>query len=494
LNQTRLNVPGVSPDARGVMLGRRGLLLFPTIERLVSFFRVYGDREAIDDLLPTLRLVQLKTPLGTREFVVSFGVSSSYQMDRCAAIAKMLGGLTFTGSTRHFVKYRDAASPLGYDSDRLLPREGDVALYHDDFTQAYDEEREVPFRQLVLQLTPQRETVASGDFGSPITAAVRPGLAGAVQGYMYRNGARAQVALVEWPAQSAFDQGTRRLFLFHSDSLPSRIAALMQATPGIEVYESVGANAAVEHGYRHPINLASCLSVLDPESLYLFSGSRGTVDIISPPPQYTDIRTLSQLSVDLSRPEKPPGRGDEPPPTVEVPLRLVPTSEPWRRIRAVAIPWHRAQWLEQLVYVLPPRLLSGTKVHFSADQIVVLGEEGVENIPLGTLLCGVGEAILVAAGYSFLPHIEPEVLREILGVGSREICVFEPQREQPYLLPLGEFRPLAKGVVTAMEAARPATLAGKSTENSPSVLLHYDQLGLFPLWGLPGRRREGEDR
>ena len=58
---------------------------------------------------------RLVTPLKTREIMLQVQAESSYRMDRIAGVAKLAGGLVFTGTSRHFVKYRDAASPLGYD-------------------------------------------------------------------------------------------------------------------------------------------------------------------------------------------------------------------------------------------------------------------------------------------------------------------------------------------------------------------------------------------
>jgi hypothetical protein len=493
INQTRLNIPGITPDPRGVMLGQRGLLLFPTIERLVSYFRVYGDQDSIDELLPTIKIRQVKTPLGTREFVVSFAVASSYQMDRCAGITKMLGGLAFTGTSRHFVKYRDASSPLGFDADRLLPSGGDLALYHDDFSQVYDEEREIVFKQLLLQLSPQRIAIEEGSFPDEIVMAVRPGLAGAVQGYLFRNGANAEVALAEWPSRSAFDEGSKRLFLFRCTDLPRRIPALMAATPGIAVYEPVGPNVAVEHGYRHPIHLPSCLSVFHEGGLYLFSGSRDTVDIVAPVPEFAHVKHLSTLAIDLGRDSAPSGHGARSASEIHVPLRLVPAGGPWRRVRAVSIPWSRADWLQRLVYALPPRLLAETKVHFSDARILILGEAGVESIPLGTLLCAVGDNLLVAAGYGFLPSVSPELLAELIGLGQGELGVFEPGLDQPYIVRESDFQPLGRGAVATVLASRVDSL---TTENprAESPTIEYDQLGPFPLWGLPGRRTTGDKR
>ena len=40
LHQTRLRTPGLALDPSGVALGARGLVLLPTIERLVAFLSI----------------------------------------------------------------------------------------------------------------------------------------------------------------------------------------------------------------------------------------------------------------------------------------------------------------------------------------------------------------------------------------------------------------------------------------------------------------------
>src|SRR4051812_5638027 len=123
LHQTRFNTPGVAPDTRGILLGKQGAVLFASVDKLVGFFRILSEEAPLDDLLPTLKLLQVRTPLGSREFLILFHAASSYLVDRAARIATLLGGLTFTGSGKHFVKYRDEASPLGYDVTELAAQD-----------------------------------------------------------------------------------------------------------------------------------------------------------------------------------------------------------------------------------------------------------------------------------------------------------------------------------------------------------------------------------
>jgi hypothetical protein len=152
LNQTRFNAPGVAPDNRGVLIGKQGALLFASVDRLVGFFRVFCDESSMDDLYPKLKIHQVRTPLQSREFLVLFHASSSYLCDRAARIARLFGGLAFTGSGKHFVKYRDDAAPLGYDIGALHADPADFVLYGDTFTQGYARVKDLPFEQLVHRL------------------------------------------------------------------------------------------------------------------------------------------------------------------------------------------------------------------------------------------------------------------------------------------------------------------------------------------------------
>ena len=100
LHQTRFRTPGVAPDTRGVVLGQKGALLFPSLDRVVAFFRAYGDDGSLDEILPSLSIRRVVTPLRTRELLVLLAAESSYRMDRVAAVARLAGGMVFTGISR----------------------------------------------------------------------------------------------------------------------------------------------------------------------------------------------------------------------------------------------------------------------------------------------------------------------------------------------------------------------------------------------------------
>ena len=155
LHQTRLRTPGISLDAKGIALGAKGLVLLPSLDRLVGFLALYSSSAPLTDILGSLSIDITRSKLGNREVLLSFNAEGSDRMDRVAELARLSGGYSFTGTSRHFVQYRDAAAPFGYDVREIAPTDSPVALYHSSFTQHYDYERKIDLAKLLLRLGPR---------------------------------------------------------------------------------------------------------------------------------------------------------------------------------------------------------------------------------------------------------------------------------------------------------------------------------------------------
>lgn len=338
LNQTRFNTPGVQPDNRGVLLGKQGALLFSSVDRLVGFFRVFCDESSMDDLLGKLKIHQVRTPLEGREFLVLFHATSSYLLDRAARIAGLFGGLTFTGSGKHFVKYRDNAAPLGYDIGALHTDPADFVLYAETFTQGYHRVKDVTFESLVFRLSLRRLPGRDDADRELLWLTVQPGLARPLLVYLWRNRVRADAARVEPEGQGgSFGQG-RALLIVRVHDLPERMLALFQAVPGVEVHRPVGEQVIVQLGYRHPFRLESCGAIFDKERFYVFSGERDAVDILKTPPPLVPAHDLVGAGFDLGERPEPVEHAARPPERLEVELKLVPSPEARRRVTATLVP------------------------------------------------------------------------------------------------------------------------------------------------------------
>src|SRR3954468_19097502 len=77
LHQTRLRTPGLGLEGKGVALGAKGLLLLPSLDRLVAWLSVYTREHSLEDLMPSLQIQIVKSKLGTREITLSFAAESS---------------------------------------------------------------------------------------------------------------------------------------------------------------------------------------------------------------------------------------------------------------------------------------------------------------------------------------------------------------------------------------------------------------------------------
>jgi hypothetical protein len=494
LHQTRFRTPGVGPDARGVVLGTRGLVLFPSLDRLVAFVRAYSEEGSLDELLPSLEIRRLVTPLKTRELMLAFHAESSYRMDRVAGLARLTGGLTFTGTQRHFVKYRDAASPLGYDVQQLLDEPADLVLYDDSFQQSYRFEATIPFRDLVFKLAPRRMPPADRTTPSRLFVTAEPGVGEALMTYLFRWQIPARVALAEWPPESAFEDRSRRLHLFDMSDVPERMLGLLTSLPGVYVFEPFGETVGVELGHRHPIALESCASLFQGQGLFLFRGD-GEVTHVSPLPPFAPVRSLVRAPLPQSpRTEAPP---DEPaarapadpqaaPPALSLRLRLAPSNEPWRNVVATLVPLEQRQWLARLLYALPPRTLGSLRMARGERVFYLLDSTGIEGIPLGTFYREVASRIYVPAGFSLVPAVAPSRLEELLQDRGDGHAFFEPGESAPRIVAASAFAPVSRRVLR--EVAGVHVHADRPLDTDPALPeLQYDKPRRFPLWGVPGK-------
>ncbi len=492
LHQTRFRTPGVTPDTRGVVLGQKGAVLFPSLDRLVAFLRAYGEEGSLDELLPTLTLRRVITPLRTREILLLCGAESSYRMDRIASVAKLAGGLTFTGTARHFVKYRDAGSPLGYDIEELLDQRADIVLYHDSFQQAYDYEREIGFRELVLKLEPSREPPSDRALPSRLFATAEVGVGGALVSYLFRWQVRARAAFAEWPSESAFDDTTRRLYIFDLEDTPPRIVELMVSLPGVHVFEPLGDSFAVELGFRHPIALESCQSLFDGEALTLFRGD-GEVSIVDPAPPFAPVRSLVRNELDLEHVGKVvrggAGVADL---SFELPLRLDATMAPWRSVVATVVPGVQRPWLARMLYALPPRTLSTLEMAIAEDRVYLLDRGGIEGVPLGVFYSEIAERIYVPSGTTLVPAVAPQVLADLVADRKGGHVFFEPNQSVPRVVPASAFGPVSRQVLRDV-ASMTVHADAPDREDPPLPLMQYGSARRFPLWGVPGKKLPVDD-
>jgi hypothetical protein len=404
--------------------------------------------------------------------------------DSVAAVATLMGGLTFTGSAKHFVKFRDSRAPLGYDVDSLHAGRGDFILYAAEFVQAYDRDREIPFARMALSLSLERER---GDRLRPEEQAllrVEPGLWRVTTSYLHRNNMPCEVAACE-AAPARPGEGPRRFYLIRC-RLEPRMEQLFRTTPGVEVYRMMTDRAAVQLGYRHPLELSSCANIFSGAALYLYSGGRDRLDIVAGGDGDGGLAFVSAGSlVQLGKPARVLQTAELQRARVEglsVPLRLVVAAGPRPPVRACRVPLAQAEWLKKLVYLLPPQVLEGYSVCSTDDSIFLYNEAEVEFIPLGNLFYQVALGILVPVGYELLPRVHPDVLVQHLGSGQDTLIFFRLDDPVPVQLPRAAFGPLTRQALARVEL-RPLEPRELEAFELPGAAVVNEPVGTFPLWG-----------
>src|SRR6185503_18044033 len=119
----------LTADARGGAIGRQLVARFGAVDRLVSFLRVLSAEESLDDLQPGFRIVYARSDGGTREAIIVMPAASQELGETAGRAARLARGQLFTGAGKHFVQFRDAQAPLGYDVDTLVDGDADLMLY-----------------------------------------------------------------------------------------------------------------------------------------------------------------------------------------------------------------------------------------------------------------------------------------------------------------------------------------------------------------------------
>lgn len=419
VHQTRLRTPGLGLDAKGVALGAKGLVLLPSLDRLVAFLALYTRGGSLEDILRSLSVEVVTSKLGAREVTLTFASEGSDRMDRVAEVARLSGGYTFTGTSRHFVQYRDAAAPFGYDVPQIAATDAGLALYHTTFSQTYEVERRIDVRSLLLRLEPHVDPSAGKEPG-PRWICAESGLGAALIHYLVRSNVEAEVGVAEWPPESSFDDAPVRRYLFRVPALPERMLPLLSTTPGLGVFVPVSPGAAVEIGHRHPVNLRAC-PVFSDAGLVLFRGGGRDPLELTKLPALGDVAAFSRMDL---RPTIATTRGGgeaAKPSSVAIALRLMPSSEPWRAVTATWIRPADLPLLRHVAYALGPDSLRRAKVAFSDEGVFLRQPNGVEGIPVGEFFREVYPNLYVPAGYDVVPAVAPEVLHRSLGAPAGQV-------------------------------------------------------------------------
>ncbi len=487
LGQARFRAPGISPDPRGIALGRFGLLVFPSLEGVVSWFRVFSAESSLDELMSALAIHRLVTPLGSRSVAIRLPAISSYVLDRAARCAKLVGGITYTGSAKHYVKFRDESSPFGYDTADIpsIPDGRDLVCHDETFTQEFTKEGEISFTTLLFRLSlrklPRGRALRSQE-REELLVSVAPGLADGIIRYLWRNKVDADAALVKPKGDSDFSDAPKSYLVLAVRDLPARILELFLGTPGVDVFRRVSTNVAVELGYDHVIGLGACASLFPEDKVYFFRGNDDRVDIVAGPLETSPIASLVPVEISNEQPLASQNLVVDTSPLSTVHLKLAPTQSSPRNVVGSLVPVEQASWVKKLVFMMPRASLREHQIAITARGILLVAQPGTEILPIGDLLTSITTGVLVPVGFDIVPRVSPAVLINALKQSAGQITVFAKDGA-PFRIQESDLSPLERMSVADIEVESATLIVEPEPARDPMVV--NDAVGRFALWGFP---------
>jgi hypothetical protein len=512
--QTRFRMQGLSPDPRGIAVGREALIVFESLDRCVSFLGAYGLEASLDDLLPSTTLERARRTGGGSALLLRCEASEGYGLDRLARLAGAARSQLYAGSGSVFVRARESAAPFGYDLAvpvaELLIRAGnssiglgsdEVLVVDREFCARYRSEDRIDPIDLIQRLQLRSVALPLQGIGSDpelcgmrdmALVLVAPGVADRVLAYLWRK----EVSMAGVRVTLAGDRRTSLLLRLRNPS--GRLLDVLRPIPGVELMVPVSSRAAVEAGWAHPIHLASASSCLPGDEMYLFRGRANRVERIDGAPRFVEGRYLVQTEVQLREAEFSSGWEAEPAQLQEagqlrVELRLQPSSI-LRDPRASLISWRELELLRRLIYLVPPSALAAARLVPLTEGLLVLsggGRLGSDGrplsvgavIPLGRRFCEVAPGVLVPDGFELWPRLRPQLIRELLELEGEDRAVFlEPGRD-PIHIADERMMSLDAAAIGTLETSEAALVEASVAPLEPGTVVNQ-RLGRFALWGF----------
>ncbi|MEE9384964.1 MAG: hypothetical protein V3V08_16285 [Nannocystaceae bacterium] len=498
--QVRFRMQGLSADARGIAVGRDALLAFDSIDGVVAFIGAYSEEASLDALFAGLAIERVRRTGGGSAFLLRAGGQDGYGLDRLSRLAGAVRGRLYTGNGTIFVRFRDRAAPFGYDlaqsaGELGLIGKSDIVAVEPEQATYYRTEQSIDPVELLQRLSvrsvplpPQGVAAAAEECGlrEMVLVLVAPGLADRVLSYLWRLNAPMAGTRI------SIDEARQPALLLRLRHPSPRVLGVLFGIPGVELLAPVSSRAAVEVGWRHPVNLAAASGCLPGDEMYLFRGRADRVERLDGAPRFVEARFLvrSKTAECMHTIGETQVRSIEP---LQVELKLRATSDR-REPRAVLVAWQQVELLRRTLYLMPPSALAASRVAALREGVLVLVAAASQRglavgdriIPIGRRLCEVAPGVLVCDGYELYPRVSPELMRGILGLEGEDKALFLAPGRTPFRLRSAQVVPLeaaALGRVQLEDVAESPDLVAPA----PSPRLENEQLGRFSLWGFrPG--------
>jgi hypothetical protein len=281
---------------------------------------------------------------------------------------------------------------------------------------------------------------------------------------------------------------------------------VLHGTPGVELLAPVSSRAAVQVGYRHPIQLASASGCLPGEEMFLFRGDVGRVERLPGAPRFVDGRHLVEATGTGKLREVGQVREADLAP-LQVELQVRPAQNP-REPRGSLIAWEQVRLLRHLVYLIPPSALAASRVVPLEEGLVVITGSSIGGargraaatsmgagaiVPLGLRLGEVAPGVLVVDGYELWPRVRPTLTRQLLGLQADDHALFLRPDADPIRVTDQQLLPLDAALIGRLQLHEATALAPELPALEPGRI-HNRKLGRFALWGFPrGAKGSAED-
>src|SRR5262249_26313995 len=106
---------------------------------------------------------------------------------------------------------------------------------------------------------------------------------------------------------------------------------------------------------------------------------------------------------------------------VQISLKLMPSSEPWRSVTASWIRPEEMPLLRHVAYALGPETLRKARIALTPQGAFLRQTSGIEGIPVGEVFRGSRSGLYIPAGYDAVPAVAPDVLYRALGSPSGQV-------------------------------------------------------------------------
>ena len=423
-----LAFPGLTRDAQQIAVAARGFIRLDNVaddHRFGQLVRLLGP---LTQILKLPDQIQVAQPVGSREYLVHLDPGAGEAdwaavYDGAAAAARCAGGRLYIGAGRHYVQYRDARAPRGYDVPGFQPPPDSDGLWLIDRRGSHriaaPRLPRVDAARLCLRVPLVSDPPPQGL--EKVHALAPAPLGRLLTRYLRGHGMRYRLALVQ--------ADERELVLLevtpHSGApsgpaLPAFVLDYLSGFPRVallcDAYEDARRRVLVQWRHRYPLVLPHVAEAFPPDQLVLLMTGEHASLAIHPAPTFFADDQMTRLH-GPPRPVQAASGSITGRAPWELPVLLRPDRNPAPPIQALVLSPRELGWLRQLVYRLPRDSFRALRL-FPGEPAVLLSDDGpIEGVPFGEPLRRLGDSgLFYPLRTRFVPDLPRELLLRCLGV------------------------------------------------------------------------------